>query len=151
MSVNNEQLHKELELIQGVIRNMSANSFEVKKWLIGVLTALLIFKSEELLGGKTRLVWLLSIPITCFWYLDAYYLSTERFYREMYGWVVDNRAKTDLYLYDLKTSKRRTKEQGPETDLRKPSTGIFASAFSKTVWPFYLLPVIFICIYMFSR
>jgi len=147
MSVTNDQLHKELDLIQGIIRNMSANSFEVKKWLIGILSALLIFKNDELLGGNSRFAWLLAFPVLCFWYLDAFFLSTERFYREIYNWVITNRMKTDKYLYDLKSSKRENPDQS-YTELRLKKNNVWNSAFSKTVWPFYLVPVLFICIYI---
>ncbi|MBL7723521.1 MAG: hypothetical protein JNK27_05195 [Chitinophagaceae bacterium] len=150
MAVTIEQIHKEIDLIQGIIRNMSANSFEVKKWLIGVLTALIIFKNDELLGGNTKFIWLLLIPIICFWYLDAFFLSTEKFYREMYDWVNANRGGTAKYLYDLKEDKREFPD-GIVTQLRKPENNIWNSAFSKTVWPFYVLPIIFIAIYIFTQ
>jgi hypothetical protein len=52
-------IHKELDLIQDVIKRMAFNSFEVKKWLIGILTAIVVFKHEELLGGSTEYIWLL--------------------------------------------------------------------------------------------
>lgn len=106
MAASTEQVHKEIDLIQDRVRNMSANSFEVKKWLVGVLTALIIFKNDEMLGGNSKFIWLLLIPIACFWYLDAFFLSTEKFYREMYDWVIANRGKTDKYLYDLKEDRR---------------------------------------------
>ena len=35
-------IHKELDLIQGVITRMASNSFEVKKWLIGILSVVVV-------------------------------------------------------------------------------------------------------------
>lgn len=147
MSISTEQIHKELELIQAIISKVSSNSFEVKKWLVGILTALIIFKNDELLGGNIRVIWLLGLPILCFWYLDAFFLSIEKFYREMYEWVITFRSQTDKYLYDLKTEKREY-PQGTVIDLKKTKNSVLSSAFSRTVWPFYLLPITFIIIYI---
>ncbi len=146
MSLSTEQIHKEIDLIQGVISNMATNSFEVKKWLIGILTALVVFKNDELLGGQSHLIWLLLVPITCFWYLDAFFLSTEKRYREIYHWVITHRSKTDKYLYDLKTIEREFPE-GTITNLDKKENRIWPVAFSKTIWPFYVLLIAFILIY----
>ena len=54
-----EQINKEIDLIQEVIKRMASNSFEVKKWLVGLLTIILVFKHDELLGGNIQLIWLL--------------------------------------------------------------------------------------------
>lgn len=141
-----EQIHKELDLIQGIINRMAANSFEVKKWLIGILTAIVVFKGDELMGGRVNLVWVLLLPVLCFWYLDAFFLSTERFYREMYKWVIQHRSKTTSYLYDLNT-KKRINPDNTETNLSLPKNNIWRVAFSKTLLPFYLVPFLFIIIY----
>lgn len=147
MNPSTDQIHKEIDLIQGIIKNMASNSFEVKKWLIGILTALIVFKSDELLGGNTKFIWLLLVPILCFWYLDAFFLSTEKFYREMYDWVIRNRNNTNKYLYDLKENKREFPE-GQFVELKKNENNVLNSAFSKTVWPFYIVPILFIFIYI---
>ena len=34
-------IHKELDLIQDVIKRMAANSFQVKTWTMGIVTAVL--------------------------------------------------------------------------------------------------------------
>ena len=140
-----EEVHKELDLIQAVITRMSNNSFEVKKWLIGILTAIVAFKHEELLGGNSQLIWLLLVPILCFWYLDAFFLSTEKLYREMYHWAVEYRSKTDLYLYDLKTTIREVDEN--TVKLKKEDQAIQNVMLSKTIWPFYIVPIVFIIMY----
>ena len=141
-----ENIHKELDLIQDVIKRMANNSFEVKKWLIGILTAILVFKHEELLGGNTELIWLLLIPVLSFWYLDAFFLSTEKLYREMYKWTIKYRNQTDKYLYDLNTMKREFPEGNTE-NLDKKGNSICNVMFSKTLIPFYIIPVIFIIAY----
>lgn len=145
MALTTEQIHKELDLIQGVINRMASNSFEVKKWLIGILTAIVVFKHDELMGGNSSLLLLLLLPIISFWYLDAFFLSTEKLYREMYKWVIEHRSKTDSYLYDLNSM---TRTYGTSTTgLIKPENNVWRVAISKTLWPFYLVPVVFVVCY----
>ena len=146
MATTTEEIHKELDLIQDVIKRMASNSFEVKKWLIGILTALVVFKHDELLGGNTTFMFILLVPILCFWYLDAFFLSTEKLYREMYHWVVKNRPYTDAYLYDLNTMKR-VYPAGTEVNFVKPKNNVWRVAISKTIWPFYVVPILFVLLY----
>ena len=150
MSLSKEEIHKELDLIQDVIKRMASNSFEVKKWLIGILTAIVVFKHEELLGGNSSFMWILLVPIVCFWYLDAFFLSTEKLYREMYHWVVRNRPHTDEYLYDLNTMKRQY-PAGTFEDFVKPKNNVWRVAVSKTIWPFYAVPIFFVVVYAVTQ
>ncbi len=146
MPLGPEQIHKELDLIQDVVKRMATNSFEVKKWLIGILTAIVVFKNDELLGGNMNFIWLLLVPVICFWYLDAFFLRTERLYRELYKWVVTNRPFTDAYLYDLNTMKR-VNHQNVEVNFSENIPGILKVALSTTLWPFYTVPLVFIIAY----
>ena len=138
-----EEIHKELDLIQGVITRMASNSFEVKKWLIGILTVLVVFDNTELLGGNLNLAWLLFLPILSFWYLDAFFLKAEKQYREMYKWVVKYRNETSEYLYDLNTFERTP----PVLDKKNKKNNVPKVMFSKTLWPFYLIPFVFVLVY----
>jgi len=95
-----EVFHKELDLIQAIVTRMADNSFKVKAWLIGVLGAIVAFESDAIFGNaddvsvslRLGLNALLFLPILCFWYLDAFFLRTERLYREVYKWVVTYRS-----------------------------------------------------------
>ena len=138
-----DQIHKELDLIQDVIKRMASNSFEVKKWLIGILSAIVVFSRDELLGGNIQLIGLLLVPVLCFWYLDAFFLSTEKLYREMYKWVIKNRRQTDLYLYDLNTMSREFPES-KVVNFIIPKNNVWHVMFSKTLLPFYAVPILFI-------
>jgi hypothetical protein len=89
----------------------------------------------------------LLLPIWCFWYLDAFFLSTEKLYRELYKWVVKHRPNTIAYLYDLNTFKREV--DGKEENLINPKNGIRSMMFSKTLLPFYLVPTLFVLGIMF--
>ena len=145
-TLTTDQIHKELDLIQDVIKRMASNSFEVKKWLIGILSAIVVFSREELLGGNIQLIGLLLVPVLCFWYLDAFFLSTEKLYREMYIWVIEYRSQTDKYLYDLNTMSREFPAD-KVVDFFIPKNNVWHVMFSKTLLPFYLVPVVFIVAY----
>ena len=132
-------VHKELDLIQGVINRMAANSFEVKKWLIGIITAIVVLSKDNLMNGGSQVIWILLLPILSFWYLDAFYLSKEKLFKEMYRWVVNYRNKTEDYLYDLNTMKRIC--NGTTENLIKKKNGILRTAISPSLLPFYLIPV----------
>ncbi len=142
-------IHKELDLIQDVIKRMAQNSFQVKAWLIAILSALVVVKSEALFAKadtdnsfSMQMNLFLFLPIFCFWYLDAFFLSTEKLYRELYRWAVINRPYTADYLYDLNTFTRTV--NGAEESLILPKNNIWKVAFSKTLWPFYLVPMVFV-------
>lgn len=134
-----EIIHKELDLIQGVINRMAANSFEVKKWLIGIITAIVVLSKDNIADGNSQMIWILLLPILSFWYLDAFYLSKEKLFKEMYRWVINYRNKTDEYLYDLNTTKRIC--NGTTEYLIKKKNGILRTAISPSLLPFYLIPV----------
>ncbi|MFM9946990.1 MAG: hypothetical protein ACKV1O_03555 [Saprospiraceae bacterium] len=53
-----------------------------------------------------------------------------------------NRPHTDAYLYDLNTFNRKV--NGAEECLILPKNNIWKVAFSKTLWPFYLVPMVFV-------
>ena len=144
-----EILHKEIDLVQEVIKRMAANSFQVKAWLIGILSALVVFSTETIFGGGSNnrdlalvMNWFLFLPVLCFWYLDAFFLSTEKLYRELYKWIVKHRPKTDKYLYDLNTFKREV--DGEEEQLFLAKNNVWNVMISKTLWPFYAMPLAFV-------
>ncbi|MCB9182759.1 MAG: hypothetical protein H6591_02495 [Flavobacteriales bacterium] len=145
-----EDIHKELELVQDVMQRMASNSFEVKKWLIGLLTALVVFKQDELLGGHDRFCLVLLLPIFGFWFLDAYFLRAERAYRNVYDWCLQHRGSTDKYLFDLST---RTREfpTGKHTDMDASGGALLLAMFAPTMWPFYVIPTVLVLLYAYAR
>ena len=54
-----------------------------------------------LLKGNSYQVWIAFIPLLVFWFLDTYFLWQERMFRKLYDWVVENRLKTDEYLFSM--------------------------------------------------
>jgi hypothetical protein len=65
-----------LEMMQGSIERMAANSANCKTWMATIVSALMALQcSIQALNG-----WFLLgiLPIVLFWYLDVYYLHLER-------------------------------------------------------------------------
>jgi len=90
-----EYMLKEIELIQDIIKRMAFNSFMIKGWAITLAVIALLLKGTE------YQIWIAFIPLLVFWFLDACFLWQERLYRKLYEWVVNNRLKTDEYLFDM--------------------------------------------------
>ena len=141
--------HKELDLIQEVIKRMANNAFQVKTWMITGLSAVAALKGELLFQSSSEnsynwaglgLSIAMLVIIVGFWYLDAFFLRTEKLYRKLYQWVVENRSKTSDYLYDLNTFKRSLGEN--TRDLNAETESITAVMFSKTVLIFFLIPLL---------
>jgi hypothetical protein len=122
---NTEILHKEIDLIQGVINRMANNSFLLKGWIVSLI-AVIIALTKDSITTTPYLSAILLLPVVAFWYLDAFFQHTEKCYRKLYEWVITNRSKTTEYAYDLKY-----------TRFRKDVNTIFQIMFSKTLLVFY--------------
>jgi hypothetical protein len=96
---------EELKIIQNIIKRMAFNSFLIKGWSITLVVATLLLK-----GNKYQVL-IAFIPLLVFWFLDAYFLWQERMYRELYRWVVENRLKTDEYLFNMNAYRFKDKVQ----------------------------------------
>ena len=100
-----EYMLKEIEIIQNIIRRMAFNSFMIKGWAITLVVITLLLKGTE------YQVWIAFIPLLVFWFLDAYFLWQERMYRKLYDWVINNRLKTEEYLFDMNAYRFKDKVQ----------------------------------------
>ena len=91
-----ENKHKHLEMIQGVINRMAANSFSLKGWAVTLVAGIFVLASKD----TDKLYFLVAyVPIIVFWGLDSYYLLQERLYRALYGKVRkldDNKIDYDM-------------------------------------------------------
>lgn len=85
---------KHLDMIQRVIARMGRNSFDVRKWSVGIVTLVLGFSLDT---ADWRLALLASIVALVFWYLDAFYLYQERRFRTLFERI---RQATVLQLED---------------------------------------------------
>ena len=81
--MDKEVLHKEIDLIQGCITRMAQNSFLIKGWALTIVTVVLAL--TEKIVDSIYLCLVILIPLMGFWYLDAFFLQTERMYRKMYA------------------------------------------------------------------
>jgi len=100
-----EYMIKEIEIIQGIINRMAFNSFMIKGWAITLVVVTLLLKGTE------DQILIAFIPLLAFWSLDAYFLWQERLYRKLYGWVINNRLKTDEYLFDMNSYRFKNEVQ----------------------------------------
>jgi hypothetical protein len=90
---------KHLEFVQNVITRMNANSFQLKSWMITIVSALLaLFADSE----KVLYVFVAVVPVIVFWCLDAYYLKRETLYRKLYQDIVNNNG---VEPFDMDTSR----------------------------------------------
>lgn len=127
-------IHKEIDLIQSVINRMAKNSFLIKGWLISLVVVILALKPNEVNINLTVII--LGIVTIAFWYLDAFFLKTEKIYREMYEFVIEEREKGVFdNLYNLNPSKM-------PSNVKKKYPNILEVMFSKTLRWFYLILLI---------
>lgn len=111
---------KHLEMIQAIINRQANNSFLLKGWAVTITVALLAF-STKIPQGNYR--WLIIAPLIIFWFLDAYYLSQERLFRDLYNLV----RKTRVQNIDFSMDTQALKSEGNEwlTVLFSPTLMLF--------------------------
>ncbi len=111
---------KHLEFIQNAINRMANNSFIIKGWCITLAVALIALLEKKDIN-KCYIVFSF-LPLLFFWFLDAFYLKTERQYRRLY---------TDI-------SKKGKKEIDFSMDITPYKECYVEALFSRTLLPFYL-------------
>ena len=114
------------------------NSFLIKWWTI-TLTIWVI--ALDWFDEKNRLLLILSLfTIITFWILDSYYLQQERLYRKLYKRIIENREKSNEYLFDMNTDRLFRKEDC-----------VFHIMFSKTERLIYTLLIVILCIFWYLK
>lgn len=128
-----EVLFKEIDLLQACITRMANNSFEIKKWTVGLIAVLSgLIKANSTLK---EYVCLFLLIIIAFWGLDAYFLHIERRYRKKYNDVIWNRTHDNM---------EKVFNLSPVGD--HEYIDYFKSFFSKTLIPFYGVLLLFVVI-----
>jgi hypothetical protein len=129
--LNSESKLKHLEFIQSVINRMAGNSFLLKGWSVTLVSALFVLAAKD---SNKKYIVVAYFPVLVFWILDAYFLSQERLFRNLYDGV---RRKTENDVdFSMDTQ--------PFADSR---TRWRVALFSKTLFVFYfsiILIMIFI-------
>lgn len=85
-----ENKRKHLEFIQSVITRMNVNSFLIKGWSVTLVAALFAFATKD---SNINYIIITYISTPIFWLLDAYYLSLERQYRNLFNSVKNKEEK----------------------------------------------------------
>ena len=100
MQWSKDDVYKEIDLIQSCITRMATNSFYIKGWHIGLLTAIVAFFVSREKVDYSVLFCLTFIITIIFWLLDSCYLLLERKYRWKYQWVIANRITSNGVVID---------------------------------------------------
>lgn len=148
--IDTEVLHKEIDLIQACITRMAHNSFLIKGWTVSIVAVVLALAKEEV--HPVALSAILLIPLLSFWYLDAFFLYTEKLYRKLYEWVIAERLNSNAdKMYDLRSHrfKKQLKvrkwdkaaDEMVETDKQE---NIWTVMCSKTLRCFYGIPLLIV-------
>lgn len=145
--MDNQELFKEIDLIQACIQRMSRNSFMLKGWTVAIYAAILALMKLMMEDVEDWLDWFgwpgcfptlaFIVPLLVFWALDAYFLRAERKYRLLYSWVLKERRAGNMeYQYDLDTMR-----------FDGEADRVFKTMFSKTLAVFYIPLIVFIVLY----
>jgi len=100
-----EFLLKEIEIIQDIIKRMAFCSLIIKGYTMILIVMVFLLERIE------YQIWIIFIPLMAFWFLDSYFLQQERLYRKLYEWVINNRLKTEDFLFDLNVYRFRNEIQ----------------------------------------
>ncbi|MRX40159.1 hypothetical protein GJU43_12800 [Flavobacterium sp. LC2016-23] len=119
------------EFVQNIITRMNANSFQIKSLTITIISAFLAIYATT----TKELFLIIPIPIVVlFWFLDTYYLQQERKFKGIYNDITglnNNPITTNTY------------QISPNLYIGKEYN--YWNAFSsKTLFPFYLLIIVFL-------
>jgi len=112
---------KEIDLIQNIINRMSNNSFLIKGWALTLVVGSMVLSTDP----QHRLY--AFLPCIAFWYLDVFYLQSERHYRKLYEWVIINRPNNKEKQFDLNAKGRFGKDVSSKLRIM----------FSDSILPFY--------------
>lgn len=140
-NLDKENLHKEIDLIQACINRMANNSFLLKGWAISIIAVVLALTDKDV--SPLFLCLIVVVPLLCFWYLDAFFLYTEKLYRKMYEWVIEQRPlnnRDNMYDLDPRRFKDKVfvKKNGHDTSELESVWTVMGSVTLRT---FYLIPV----------
>lgn len=140
-------LEKEIDLVQNCITRMGQNSFNIKGWLIALIIAVIALLPENI---NTKYICLIVCGVSLiFWYLDAFFLKTEKLYRWKYDWLIVNRLKTDEYYYNLNPYEKNMWLLNDDQSKKKEPC-VIRIMFTKTLIPFYM-PIILIALFVFIK
>lgn len=146
-NTNLEQNIKHLEFIQNNIDRMNRCSFQVKCWTMAIISLMITILTTNNLDTY-YMKWMpffAIIPIIIFWWLDAFYLSTERKFIAMYNYLIKKfdsekngksfKSQSSITLLDFEMNLNKFSYK---SDKCYKNTRMLNALFSKTVFPIYL-------------
>ena len=127
---------KYLEFIQMIISRLNQNSFQIKGWMITIVSGLLALAANS----NNRFYILIAIlPVSAFWGLDAFYLQEERKFRGLYSDVA-KMVYTDIKISNFDLS---------IVEYKGGNYSYLASLFSKSImWIYLIINVVLIIIFV---
>lgn len=138
MNTFSDQRIKHLEMVQSVISRMSQNSFSLKGWTTTLVAGIFTLSEKD---ESLTFLSISYVPIVLFWFLDSYYLQTERRYRILYDNLIRN-AKSD---------KRTSFNLTPAKPKWRQKTHFIQSLCSITELPFYFILGVFVTIIIYIK
>lgn len=137
-----EEIHKEIDLLQSCITRMAQNSFLIKGWFISLYAVVLALLPENI--NVVFLCIVMAVVTLLFWYLDGFFLRTEKVYRKIYDWVLEERRKNNReLLYNLNSLKHKGKIEETEC--------VIKIMCSKTLGWFYGVPLFIVLVILFFQ
>lgn len=105
----NDNNVKHLEFIQSNIARMNQCSFQMKGWMVTIVSALLALYAssvDSITGEGTNMYIFVAIaPTVIFWVLDSYYLQQERKFRGVYNDLTDLEGRKGIKLFQMPLNK----------------------------------------------
>ena len=83
---------KYIDILQSAISRMAENSAKCKTWCVSLLSALIVLSLSDLIiaeGYNEKVLWLCIGITLMFFFLDSFYLGTERKIRIKYSNFID--------------------------------------------------------------
>lgn len=101
----NDNNVKHLEFIQSNIARMNQCSFQMKGWMVAIVSALLALYAssvDSITGEGTKMyIFVAIVPTVIFWILDSYYLQQERKFRGVYNDLIDAEERKKIKLFQM--------------------------------------------------
>ena len=105
----NENQTKHLEFIQANITRMNSCSFQMKGWMIAIVSALLALYASSINSetgiGINMFIYIAVVPTIIFWFLDSYYLQQERKFRGVYNDLIDPEKRNEIKPFQMPLNK----------------------------------------------
>lgn len=147
LNPDSDAVMKHIDIYQSIITRMAGNSADCKKWAVALVSAIFIIVAEK---GKIEFSPVAFIPIMLFSFLDAYYLSLERFFIDQQQKLVKKVKRGEYSVDDIfvikppDTAKPKPEEidhENSKEETKKKTVQLppyFWSTFkSFAIWPFY--------------